>query len=249
MLAKLRVEVEAFKSDETARQKNSGRSRERCKTGVIHAGGGRSCYRRVMRRLLTVVMVACGGSQPPSQDPASPSQPLNEVELECRSQNNLDIGQLDAHFGPRCRQRTMPLSLKEFDLGTAGGLIEAKEWTWAKTMLCICSDGTCDERNEQRAIELARKTMVENEGKRLRAGVYRETESTSTHPCLNAAIAGELYKIGFQCGFVTGMRSQLLYRQMVADFAAIYQSEPDRGKQRADACFWGQVPELRPRAE
>lgn len=193
---------------------------------------------------MMVAMAACGGPQTTTGDGSAPSGParghaLNEVELECRSKNNLDIGQLDAHYGPTCDSKTMPLTLKEFDLGTFGGLQEAKAWAWAKTMLCVCADGTCNEANELKAIELARKTMVDDLGKREREGVYRVTESLSHHSCLNATIGAELYKLGFHCGFTDGLHSQLIRRRMEEDFAAVYQDEPDLGRQRADACFRG----------
>lgn len=194
----------------------------------------------VGRVLVAVLLTSCGGPRSagePQQTPAASSTAgLNEVELDCRSDEMLSIGQLSRAFGPTCSGPTMSLALKTFDLGTHNGFTEAKEWKDTQTMLCMCTDGACSEEQTLRAMDDAKRVMVEDVGKREREGVARMTNSLMDHSCLDASIGVELFKLGFRCAFTKGLTSRVLHRKRVADFATVFKVDNMKAEEQAAAC-------------
>jgi hypothetical protein len=151
----------------------------------------------------------------------------------------LDIGQADLLFGPTCNQPTLPLSLHYFDLGSYAGLTEAMAWSDAQTWLCVCSDSKCPDSVVTKAMNRARKVMVEDDGKREREGVLQVTNILASHSCLSAVIGAEIYKNGFRCGFMSGLKSQLVTQQRIKIFRDIENGDELRARERAQACSDG----------
>jgi len=186
--------------------------------------------------------LACGATRPATTEPeaAEPgaSQP-NDVQLDCRSDSMLDIGEADAAFGPTCVHPTMPIALMTFDLGSYVGYSEASAWADAMFLMCACANGTCTPENETNATSNASRVMVDEFGKREREGVFKVTKSLASHECLSAPIGVALFKLGYACGFATGLHSQMIRREMHKHFLKLESGDESKATEEADACFAG----------
>jgi hypothetical protein len=159
------------------------------------------------------------------------------VQLDCRVERNLEIGQYDLGFGPTCAIPTMPVSLTTFDVGTFDGFIDAREHAHASTMLCVCTAITCSEKNMIHVTDEIRRIMVDEAGKRMREGVLRATNQLASHECLNATVGVELYKTGFVCGYLIGVRSQTIRKDMEDTFLKVMSDNPPEARRLAADCF------------
>jgi hypothetical protein len=184
--------------------------------------------------------VAGPGSSPPAvaSGPApSPGAPLNDVQLECRSSQMLEIGQLNGGFGARCPAgSTMPEALDVFDYGSFVGFMKASREALAMTFLCICKDGSCSKADAELAVNNASKVMVDESGKPERDGVLKITNDLASSPCEELAPGVAIFKDGFACGYSTALRSVLIRKQMEKSYEEMVPGGDDL-QARADACF------------
>ncbi len=161
---------------------------------------------------------------------------LNEVQLECRSTDMIDIGQANAEFGPQCDRPTMPLALEMYDFGALGGEMKADDWSFASTMLCICRDGPCSEKEQATALANVQTTMIDNRGKRLREGVAGIVDRLVSHSCLDVTLGASLYKMGFQCGFAKKLHGREARRKMLKLFQSVFVDD-EKARAGAQRCF------------
>ena len=148
----------------------------------------------------------------------------------------LDIGDADAVFGPRCDKPTMPISLSIFDNGSAEGLMEAQDWEFAQSWLCVCAQRGCPDDVAMKIMERARKTFIDDKGKREREGVFRWTNSLTSHSCLSAPVGATLYKLGFQCGVRAGLTSKEVRDERHETFLKVSQGNEVRAAELESAC-------------
>jgi hypothetical protein len=170
---------------------------------------------------------------------ASPRAPLNDVQLECRSSQMLEIGQLNGGFGARCPAgSTMPEALDIFDYGSSVGFIKASREALAMTFLCICKDGSCSKADAELAVNNASKVMVDESGKPERDGVLQITNDLTSSPCEELALGVAIFKDGLACGYSSALRSILIRQQMEKSYKEMVPGGDDlQATARADACF------------
>src|ERR1700685_4356262 len=93
-----------------------------------------------MRAAAIIVAFTCGGchgQKPSTATPFDPDQTadtatngassprLNDVQLDCRSDKMVEIGEENVLFGRQCEGDTMPIALTTFDLGSFDGFLDA----------------------------------------------------------------------------------------------------------------------------
>jgi hypothetical protein len=139
-------------------------------------------------------------------------------------------------LGPRSDKPTMPLALDFFDMGSLAGFSEASDWSFARVMLCACADSPCTEENQQKAIALTERVTITDAGKREREGVSRLLDSLASHSCLSGEAAAQLFKLGYRCGFTTGLKSPYLAEERYQLFLRFESGDSAKARQRVTAC-------------
>ncbi len=194
--------------------------------------------------IMIAALCACGertttiASRPDNSGERSETstEGLNDVQIECRSSEMLDIGQADTVFGSTCDKPTLSLALDLFDRGSGDGFTEALIWDDAQLWLCVCATSSCSEETNLEVMAKSRRVMIETEGKRERDGVLRVTNSLESHSCLSAVAGSEIYKMGFRCAFATGLKSQLLEQERFKIFMRLEKGDEFRARERVRTC-------------
>lgn len=190
-------------------------------------------------RTIFVVVMATSGCGTPTTEASKPPRPapvkLNDVQAECRTEEVLSIARADQAFGPGCSGPTMRASLELFDLGSYSGFLDATDWAFSSVTLCVCADGGCSETLTERSMGDVRRIAIEK--RRERDGVVDIMNRLASHDCLNATMGAELFKIGFRCAFVTGLKSQLIRHDMAQRFAPVIGRTPAESRTFVDSCM------------
>ncbi len=169
-------------------------------------------------------------------EPEPTAVPLEDIQIQCRSSEMVEIGKLDASFGPSCSSKTFPLSLNTFDLGSFDGMTQIMEWSHVQTMLCICSDGKCSEEMAAEVMKDAKRVFADEAGKREREGVLKVTNSLQSHSCLSVVAGAQLYKLGFACGFVAGQRSPKIIQEQIETLMKVLSLDEAAATEKMSAC-------------
>lgn len=192
-----------------------------------------------MRLWPVLLVVACAKPQPSAPITAPPERPLTDVQLQCRSKESLNIGRLNADYGPTCNRPTMPLALNLFDLGSFDGEHAAIEYRHVAAILCMCGTDACDDATRSRAIDDAAH-LVENRERDANKTISDTMGRHTSHSCLDGTIAVELYKTGSACGYLVGLDSATLRTRMEESFLKVFAEDPAKARRLAQDCWAGQ---------
>jgi hypothetical protein len=133
----------------------------------------------------------------------------------------------------------MPLALEGFDLGSFEGEHAAIDFRHTMELLCMCSEGDCNDATRAQAI---------NDATQFEARKERSTNETiaqimgrlSSHSCLDGTVAVEIYKTGYACGYIVGIDDPALRKSIEKDFLRVFPGDPQKAYQRAKDCWSGQ---------
>lgn len=159
--------------------------------------------------MLAVLMVACLPAMPEPKRPASiqsgqSGDPLTDIQQECRVRDAEGIGALNARFGPMCNRPTMTAALHLYDWGTRTGEHEALLMGLALSDLCICRTAACDDATRSRVIHDSAGVPKRKE-RDINAAAAGIMTDFSSHSCLSATVATELFASGVACGYSVGL--------------------------------------------
>lgn len=156
--------------------------------------------------MLAVTAVACSQPAPrQSEHPdGNPDVALTDIQEECRARSVGEIGGLNSNFGPMCGGPTMPAALHLFDFGSRAGEHEAVMLGLAMDDLCICQTAACDDPTRSRVIRDAADIPKRKE-REFNGAVAKIVTDFSSHRCLDATVAADLFASGFACGYRMGL--------------------------------------------
>lgn len=177
--------------------------------------------------------------EPLTGDEDAPTEKLGEVELACRTAHLAEIDRLNAALAPTCGKKTRTLAQQTFDSGSLDGTYEAMDWATSKTLGCACADGACPQ-DTAAATSARAEALAAKLGKREQEGGQNIARYYQATPCFDQAVAVQLYKLGFACGFQAGRRSYKVIDEQVRTFMLALNLDAAPATERARAC----TPEL-----
>jgi hypothetical protein len=193
-----------------------------------------------MRSWPVLLVLACAKPHPLASDTLPSDGQLTDVQLQCRSKTSLDIGRLNAAYGPTCNKPTMPLALNLFDLGSFEGESSAIEYRYLSATVCLCGAGPCDDALRSRVIDDAAH-FDEKWERAANKTVNDIMNKLATHSCLDGTIAVELYKTGSACGFLSAIDNAALRARMEESFLKVFADDPTKARKFAENCWAGRA--------
>jgi hypothetical protein len=170
---------------------------------------------------LAAVSIACTTPRSSVVAVASPAlQPdLNVVQLQCRDEKHGDVATWSAALGRNCAEDTTQLVLSTLDLGSLTGFNEADHEVSALAELCVCGATRCSSADADHAVQNASAVLSEG-GLAERNRTIARILDASASSCVNAAVDVDIFKSGYDCGYLAGLHSDLLHREVRERLAA-----------------------------
>jgi hypothetical protein len=152
-----------------------------------------------------------------------------------------EIGRANAAYGPSCDKPTMPLSLQMFDLGSYSGEGQMRISLIDRVALCICNEDGERCPGDEVAKSTSRLSKSADVQARESEGVLWVTNKLAGHRCLDASIGVALYKMGFECGWLDGLKSESVRLKVEEMYLKVFEPKTDdvtaHVRELADACF------------
>jgi hypothetical protein len=165
-----------------------------------------------------------------------PRSDLDVIQLQCRDEKHGDVATWSAALGRDCSGETTQLVLSTFDLGSLAGYEEIDHEVRALAELCVCGFTKCSSTDADHAVQDASAVLSEG-GLAARNRTIARILDASASSCVNAAIDVDIFKSGYDCGYLAGLQSDLPRRE-VRDRLAAALGSPDAGiDTRTDDCL------------
>jgi hypothetical protein len=195
-----------------------------------------------LRRLLVAAPLgaglgACATPRPVAAAiPETPQSQLSIIQLQCRNEKHDDVATWSAALGRNCSADTTQLVMSTFDLGSLAGYTEVDHEVTALAELCVCGATKCSPADADRAVQTASAVLSEG-GLAARNRTISRILDASASTCVNASIDVDIFKSGYDCGYLAGLHSDLLHREVRDRLAAALGASDAGIEARADDCL------------